>query len=212
VVPRATRRTFTAEYKLRILKEAEACTAQERGALLRREGLYASHLTRWRQQREKGSLAGLATQKRGPKQDADRAKARRIAELEREVEQLKARLDKAETVIEVQKNLRSAWLSDSGLLQWREQLIEGVEELSGLVGTAEACRLQGHAHAFLRADVATNAHVATASGPNSGTEGCGDSTRILGVCDRLQDDRGELGCCSCRGDRGESAMGSARRT
>jgi transposase len=103
VVPRATRRTFTAEYKLRILKEAEACTAQERGALLRREGLYASHLTYWRQQREKGSLAGLATQKRGPKQDADRAKARRIAELEREVEQLKARLEKAETVIEVQK-------------------------------------------------------------------------------------------------------------
>jgi transposase len=100
VVPRATRRTFTAEYKLRILKEAEACTAQERGALLRREGLYASHLTHWRQQREKGSLAGLATQKRGPKQDADRAKARRIAELEREVEQLKARLEKAETVIE----------------------------------------------------------------------------------------------------------------
>jgi transposase len=105
VVPRATRRTFTAEYKLRILKEAEACTAQERGALLRREGLYASHLTYWRQQREKGSLAGLATQKRGPKQDADRAKARRIAELEREVEQLKARLEKAETVIEVQKKI-----------------------------------------------------------------------------------------------------------
>jgi transposase len=100
VVPRATRRTFTAEYKLRILKEAEACTAQERGALLRREGLYASHLTY-----SEGSLAGLATQKRGPKQDADRAKARRIAELEREVEQLKARLEKAETVIEVQKKI-----------------------------------------------------------------------------------------------------------
>jgi hypothetical protein len=84
-------------------KEAEACTAQERGALLRSEGLYASHLTHWRQQREKGSLAGLAAQKRGPKQNADRAKACRIAELEREVEQLKARLEKAETVIEVQE-------------------------------------------------------------------------------------------------------------
>ena len=132
VVARATRRTFSAEYKLRILEEADACTPAERGALLRREGLYASHLTHWRKQREKGSLAALAPQKRGPKKDPDQSKSRRIAELEREVERLRARLEKAETVIEVQKNLRSAWLSCPGEVQWQEQLIEGVEELAAL--------------------------------------------------------------------------------
>jgi|CZCA01.1.fsa_nt_gi transposase len=105
VVARATRRTFSAEYKLRILEEADACTPAERGALLRREGLYASHLTHWRKQREKGSLAALAPQKRGPKKDPDQSKSRRIAELEREVERLRARLEKAETVIEVQKKI-----------------------------------------------------------------------------------------------------------
>jgi transposase len=105
VVARPTRRTFSAEYKLRILEEADACTPEERGALLRREGLCASHLTSWREQREKGSLAGLAPRKRGPKKNADQAKSRRIAELEREVEQLRARLEKAETVIEAQRKI-----------------------------------------------------------------------------------------------------------
>lgn len=149
VVARPTRRTFSAEYRLRILEEADACTPEERGALLRCEGLYASHLTSWRKQRDKGSLAGLAPRKRGPKKDADQAKSRRIAELEREVEQLWARLEKAETVIEVQKNLRSAWFSCPGAQWWQEQLIEGVEELAALVGTAEACRVLGVPRATL---------------------------------------------------------------
>src|SRR3954447_23619541 len=60
LVERAKRRRFSAEYKLRVLKQAEACTRPvEIGALLRREGLYTSHLTAWRKQRDAGALAGL---------------------------------------------------------------------------------------------------------------------------------------------------------
>ncbi len=60
VVAKAIRRRFTAGYKRRILREADACTAPGAiGALLRREGLYSSHLTTWRKQRERGELAGL---------------------------------------------------------------------------------------------------------------------------------------------------------
>ena len=66
LVEKAKRRTFTAEYKLRILKQAEACTRPgEIGALLRREGLYTSHLTAWRKQRDAGALAGLDGSFRG---------------------------------------------------------------------------------------------------------------------------------------------------
>jgi transposase len=67
VVAKATRRRFTAEYKFRILREAEACTQPgELGALLRREGLYSSNLTTWRAQRERGELLGLTPKRRGP--------------------------------------------------------------------------------------------------------------------------------------------------
>ena len=70
VTPKAKRRTFSAEYKLRILDQAAACRNYgERGALLRREGLYASHLTHWRRELRNGALAGLRPKKRGPKLD-----------------------------------------------------------------------------------------------------------------------------------------------
>ena len=73
VVVKPKRGQFTAEYKLHILQEADACTqAGEVGALLRREGLYSSHLTTWRQQRQRGELQGLAPVKRGRKVDPDR--------------------------------------------------------------------------------------------------------------------------------------------
>ncbi len=66
VVAKATRRRFTAEYKLRVLDEADACTTSGAiGTLLRREGLYSSHLTSWRQQRERSARAGLAVTRRG---------------------------------------------------------------------------------------------------------------------------------------------------
>jgi transposase-like protein len=65
VVPQAKRRQFSAKYKLGIVTEADQCSQPgEIGALLRREGLYSSHLTTWRKQRERGQLVGLAPQKR----------------------------------------------------------------------------------------------------------------------------------------------------
>jgi len=103
VKPKAKRRQYSAEYKLRILNEADGCTERGAvGALLRREGLYGSHLEKWRRQREKGSLQGVAAQKRGPKVDA---KSVELARLRRENEVLQARLQRAETIIDVQKKL-----------------------------------------------------------------------------------------------------------
>lgn len=103
VLAQAKRRRFTAEYKQRILAEADQC--QERGAigaLLRREGLYSSHLSKWRQQRAAGQLRGLRPKKRGRKPDSQAAE---LARLQRENERLQARLEQAETIIEVQKKL-----------------------------------------------------------------------------------------------------------
>jgi transposase-like protein len=103
VAAKAERRRFTAEYKRRILQEADACgQSGEVGALLRREGLYSSHLTAWREQRQRGELQGLTATKRGRKADPQAAE---IARLSRENERLKAQLERAETIIDVQKKL-----------------------------------------------------------------------------------------------------------
>lgn len=103
VVPKAERRQFSAEYKLRILAEADACTERGQiGALLRREGLYSSHLDKWRKQRARGALEGLRGQKRGRKPDPQAAE---IARLQRENEQLRSRLERAKHIIDVQKKL-----------------------------------------------------------------------------------------------------------
>lgn len=106
VVEKARRRRFTGSYKLRILRQAESCTEPgELGALLRREGLYSSHLTKWRRQREAGALAGLSPKKRGRKARPVDPLAARVAELERENGRLRQKLQRAETIIEVQKKL-----------------------------------------------------------------------------------------------------------
>ena len=104
VVPKAKRRKFTAKYKLRILEEADRCTERGQiGELLRREGLYSSHLSKWRQQRARGQLQGLASKKRGRKgQDPSVAE---LARLRRENERLRAQLEQAEIIIDVQKKL-----------------------------------------------------------------------------------------------------------
>jgi transposase-like protein len=96
------RRRFTAAYKLRILQTADQCSPGEVGALLRREGLYASHLTTWRHQRDAGQLAGLTPKRRGPKPDPQ---ADENARLRRENERLQTRLQQAEAIIEAQKKL-----------------------------------------------------------------------------------------------------------
>ena len=105
VVAKAVRRRFTAEYKLRILREAEACGGRgEIGALLRREGLYASALTQWRKQRESGELAGLS-RKRGPLPKGRNPLADKVKALERENVRLKARAERAEGLVELQKKV-----------------------------------------------------------------------------------------------------------
>lgn len=106
VTAKATRRRFTVAEKLRVLKEAERCTKPgELGALLRREGLYSSHLSAWRQARQRGELAGLSPRPRGPKPKPVDPRDKKIAELEREKRRLEARLERAEGLIEVQKKV-----------------------------------------------------------------------------------------------------------
>lgn len=99
------RRVFSPQYKLKILAEVDACTETGQiGAILRREGLYSSHLTDWRRQRDQGALAALG-KKRGRKADPDAAMRRENARLQAENERLKAKLATAETIIDVQKKL-----------------------------------------------------------------------------------------------------------
>lgn len=110
LVERPRRRCFSAEYKLRVLREAKACTRKgEIGAMLRREGLYTSHLTAWRKQRDAGALEGLAPRKRGPRG----ATAEQVENqaLRGRLERVEAELDTARRVIEVQGNV-SALLED----------------------------------------------------------------------------------------------------
>ena len=106
VVADAKRRTFTAEYKQRILAEADAAAAQPGGigALLRHEGLYSSHLVTWRRERQAGVLKGLTPHKRGPKSRRN-AQEEEMQKLRRENQRLTEQLRKAEIVIDVQKKV-----------------------------------------------------------------------------------------------------------
>jgi transposase-like protein len=110
VPEKPVRRRFTAEYKLRILREADRSTQPgQLGTLLRREGLYSSHLTAWRQQRDKGTLAGLTPKRRGRKASPDAPLIAENQQLRRENQRLAAKLRQAETIIEVQKNSPRSW-------------------------------------------------------------------------------------------------------
>jgi transposase len=105
VPAKAKRRQFSAEYRMRILREADACKASgELGALLRREGLYSSHLVLWRRQREAGALAGMRAKKRGPKA---KVQDPRVKQLEKENARLQRQLKQAETIIDIQKKVAS---------------------------------------------------------------------------------------------------------
>jgi len=105
VVAKATRRRFTTDYKRKIVREADACkTPGAVGALLRREGLYSSHLTTWRAARERGDLAGAA-KKRGPARRVADPRDKRITELERESTRWRQRAERAEALVELQKQV-----------------------------------------------------------------------------------------------------------
>ncbi len=106
VAAKPTRRRYTADYKHRILREAVTCTRPgELGALLRREGLYSSNLTVWRKQRERGEIEGLTQKKRGPLPKEKSPLAAKVATLERENQRLKARAERAEGLVELQKKV-----------------------------------------------------------------------------------------------------------
>src|SRR5262245_674426 len=109
VVAKATRRRFTLEYKRKIVREAEGCkTPGAVGALLRREGLYSSHLATWRAARDRGELVELA-KKRGPTPQIADPRDKKIAEPEREASRWQKRAERAEALVEVQKNWRRCW-------------------------------------------------------------------------------------------------------
>ena len=109
VVAKASRRRFTVEYKRKIVREADGCkTPGAVGALLRREGLYSSHLTVWRAARERGELAG-APKPRGPVPQVPDPRDKKIAELARETARWRQRAERAEALVDVQKKL-AAWL------------------------------------------------------------------------------------------------------
>ena len=104
VVATAKRRSFSKADKLRILAAADACSAPgDIGALLRREGIYSSHLATWRKQRQVAGLAQLAEGKRGPKVNPAAAQDRLVLQLQSEVERLRGKLAKADLIIDVQK-------------------------------------------------------------------------------------------------------------
>lgn len=103
VKPKGRRRTFTALQKLKILKETDDLSQGEIGAYLRRKGLYWSNLSKWRKLRDEGLLAVLEPKKRGCQPQPP--EVRRLAEIERENSQLRKKLERAETIIDVQKKL-----------------------------------------------------------------------------------------------------------
>jgi len=106
VAAKPRRRQFTAAYRLRILEEADRCTTSgEIGQLLRREGLYSSHLSNWRKAQRAGSLAALAPKKRGARSKARNPLEPKVRQLEAENARLKAELHKAHTILDVQEKV-----------------------------------------------------------------------------------------------------------
>jgi len=120
VLERPIRRKFTADYKFKIVQEAASCNLPGQiGVLLRREGLYSSHLTYWRRQVREGTLKALSPKKRGPRKQKPNPLAQQVARLEKEKQRLSKKLKQAETIIEVQKKIPSYWRSPSTTTQGR---------------------------------------------------------------------------------------------
>ena len=141
---KATRRRFTAAYKLSVIEKAEQCEGPgEIGRLLRREGLYSSHLSGWRKAAREGSLRELG-KKRGPMPSGGKREAKKVRKLERENARLREELRKAHIVIEVQgKVCGAAGVEPRG----REELLSAARGLAGHVGVSAACEALGVARA-----------------------------------------------------------------
>jgi transposase-like protein len=109
VLPKAKRRTFTAEYKRKVLTEADACKGEPGavGALLRREGLYSSHLTTWRRERGRAELEALAPRRRGPKPRVQDERDVELARLRKDVAAWQERAERAELLCDIQKKVSS---------------------------------------------------------------------------------------------------------
>ena len=106
VAAKPKRRQFTAAYRLRILEEADRCQSPGAvGQLLRREGLYSSHLANWRKARREGSLVALSPKKRGAKPKARNPLEPKVRELEAKVTRLERELDQARTIVDVQEKV-----------------------------------------------------------------------------------------------------------
>lgn len=107
VVPRPKRRRFSAKEKLSVLNQVEACKGETGavGALLRREGLYSSHLTEWRRARDAGELNGLEPKKRGRKAREVNPLEKEIVELKQTLARAEARAKRAEALVELQKKI-----------------------------------------------------------------------------------------------------------
>lgn len=180
VPEKPVRRRFTAEYKLKILAEADNCTEPGQiGAILRREGLYSTHLSNWRRKRREGTLISLSPRKRGPKAEKNPL-APKVAQLERENERLKAKLKTAETIIEVQKKVSGLLGID---LESQEKRADGsggrtVTSGGGCPRLQDSCGVQGHpvpqAHRFINAVCArSEANARTSSVARGKTTGAG---------------------------------------
>ena len=111
VPAKATRRRFSARYKLRVLEQTDGCESGEVGALLRREGLYWSNLQTWRRQREQGTLQALTPRKRGRKAKPVNPLDRQLRQVEAENRKLKRKLEKFEAMLDLQKKSRNCWES-----------------------------------------------------------------------------------------------------
>jgi transposase-like protein len=144
VPERPTRRTFTAEHKVRIVEEAEACTEPgEIGALMRREGLWSASLSRWRRQYREGALKSLSERKRGPRAPAGGAVAQENKELKRRVTRLERKLERAEKLLEIQNKSPRSWGSPGGCRRERERMMAAVDAVADQVGVRPACEALG---------------------------------------------------------------------
>jgi len=133
-----TRHRYSAEYKVRILREADAVTGPgEIGALLRREGLYSSNLTAWRKQREKGELEGLSQKRRGPLPKENNPLADKVKALESETARLRARAERPRSWWSSKKKSPRYWNRTKA--QRREGLIEVITEHRGCFGVKPIC-------------------------------------------------------------------------